>query len=195
MKGIRLTAPAFLHTYHHGATAALCYSQLIGLTSVSWVPITLNLMVHVVMYWYYFQSARGIRVWWKKYITMLQILQFVIDLVFVYFASYTYFTSKYFRWMPSMGKCAGEEFAAFAGMGILSSYLLLFISFYLATYKKTGKEGRPRRNTGKQAAIEMKNFEIPDGHLTKGSGIVIANGDAKTSGRASNGPSTRSRKA
>lgn len=120
---------------------------------------------------------------------------------FVYFASYTYFTAKYFPYMPNKGNCAGEEFAAFAGMAILSSYLLLFISFYLATYQKSIQKGRKRSNTAKKAAIDLKNLEVPTvdktvDAITHSNGSVKGSSNPSASGRSmSNGPVTRSRKA
>ncbi|KZS92956.1 GNS1/SUR4 membrane protein [Sistotremastrum niveocremeum HHB9708] len=139
---------AFLHVFHHSATALLCFTQLNGKTSVSWVPIVLNLTVHVAMYYYYYATAGGRKIWWKKYLTSMQITQFVIDLFVVYFASYSYFVSSYFRdILPARGSCSGTESAAIFGCALLTSYLFLFIHFYIQTYKKPASaKGKGKAN-------------------------------------------------
>lgn len=77
----------FLHVYHHMATAALCYSQIVNETPLSWVIICLNLTVHVIMYGYYAMTSIGIRCPWKKMVTSSQIIQFVIDVAICTYGS------------------------------------------------------------------------------------------------------------
>ncbi|KAJ9085474.1 Fatty acyl-CoA elongase/Polyunsaturated fatty acid specific elongation enzyme [Entomophthora muscae] len=124
----------FLHWYHHSMTALLCFTQLEGRTSVSWVPVVLNLGVHVVMYFYYFLATFGIRCWWKKYITVTQITQFVVDLTVIYYT--LYIDVAYTGPHSSSGGCSGELFAMYFGAGILTSYLILFIEFFYRIYSK-----------------------------------------------------------
>jgi len=147
---------AFLHVYHHSATAVLCYTQLNGGTSISWTVIVLNLFVHVIMYYYYWATACGYKIWWKRYVTVLQISQFILDLGLVYYGTYSHFAHIYpSANLPHRGDCSGTEYAALQGCAILSSYLVLFISFYRKTYKKASdkrdiqnalKDGQKRTN-------------------------------------------------
>ncbi|WFD28083.1 very-long-chain 3-oxoacyl-CoA synthase [Malassezia nana] len=125
----------FLHVYHHMATAALCYSQIKYETPVSWVVITMNLAVHVIMYGYYAMATLGIRCPWKKWITTGQILQFVIDLVFCLYAWYNHTVALNFPSLPHVGPCEGSPVAAVQGVFVLTSYLFLFILFYRGTYQ------------------------------------------------------------
>ncbi|CAO1629352.1 unnamed protein product [Parajaminaea phylloscopi] len=149
---------AFLHVYHHWATALLCFSQLLGRTSVSWVVITLNLFVHVVMYAYYALTSLKIRCPWKRAVTSLQILQFILDLGVVYFASYTHFVAAYNVPLPHMGSCAaGKEHAVFSGVSILSSYLVLFVLFYRKTYNKKPRSVATSTSSGRNTPLREKD--------------------------------------
>ena len=93
----------------------------------------------------------------------MQIVQFVVDLHLVYFGSesnlfdvaihlmrvfpaYNYFAAAYWPNLPSLGSCHGTESAAVFGCALLSSYLLLFIKFYIDTYKKPARGKKPITN-------------------------------------------------
>ena len=76
----------FLHIYHHSTMFCLWW---IGVKYVaggsSFLGAMFNCGVHVLMYLYYFLAACGPSVrkflWWKKYLTMIQMAQFVFALI------------------------------------------------------------------------------------------------------------------
>jgi elongation of very long chain fatty acids protein 4 len=116
---------SFLHIYHHSTMFVLWWF------GVKYVPggnsvlgALINCCVHVVMYSYYFLAAFGPRfkeyLWWKKYITKMQLTQFFIALVH---SIVSYRTGcKWPMWMH------------YTLNGYLVSFLILFGNFYMVNY-------------------------------------------------------------
>ncbi|KAL0277858.1 UNVERIFIED_CONTAM: hypothetical protein PYX00_004990 [Menopon gallinae] len=89
---------SFLHLYHHTLMPVCAW---IG---VKWLPGghgtllgVINSFVHIVMYTYYLLAALGPQyqkyLWWKKYLTSMQIIQFIIIIahasqLFIYDCNY-----------------------------------------------------------------------------------------------------------
>jgi len=131
----------FLHGYHHPATLVLTWGQLVDSTGVQWIVILLNLFVHTVMYFYYAMAALKIKMPWKRIVTIMQIVQFILDLA----ACYTAWAVHNFY-----GKCFGTNRAGIVGCFILTSYLYLFVDFYQVTYNKKKKNKKPITNIDKK---------------------------------------------
>jgi fatty acid elongase 3 len=117
----------FLHVYHHCITLVLVFVMLSNEVAVQWIAMTANCLVHVPMYYYYAMSSLGYEIWWKKYITMLQIIQFVIDITA---------NSIGFVYHLTGSNCSGSLSSWVFGQSILLSFLVLFIAFFKENYKK-----------------------------------------------------------
>lgn len=80
------------------------------------------------MYYYYSISVLGVKdIWWKKYLTIIQIIQFIIDVSVCSYCTY----AVYYHPLGCQSHPGGPE----SGVAILSSYLFLFMGFYSKTYK------------------------------------------------------------
>lgn len=116
----------FLHVYHH-----LCVS-LNGWIYIryGWIHgaitgVFVNSMIHIVMYSYFFlatfpQMRRHL--WWKKYITSVQIGQFI------------FFCALVLSTMLNRDNCGYPRIALYNCFANVILFLVLFTQFYISTY-------------------------------------------------------------
>ncbi|KAI8870076.1 GNS1/SUR4 membrane protein [Ramicandelaber brevisporus] len=145
----------FLHYFHHSMTAALTFVNIQERSSTTWFVVTLNLGIHIMMYWFYYETSRGKRPWWKQWLTTGQIVQFVLDLiVMVGVAGYNTVAQLYFPQLPHH-KCSNSAATGSFGLFLICCYLVLFCNFYTNTYygkslattmfdAATGKKSKPK---------------------------------------------------
>lgn len=144
---------SFLHVYHHSSIVNIYWWVTTYIPGgQSWFCSSLNAFVHIIMYAYYalaaIPSMRG-KLWWKKYITRLQLIQFV--LIFFHTIQTT---------------ITGCDFPLWSHI-LLSSYMIsmmvLFGNFYIQAYIK------------KSRASHKKTDQIQNG-VTKNGSVRQSNG-------------------
>lgn len=80
------------------------------------------------------------------------------------FAAYSRYATSSWN-LPAFGDCAGTETAALFGCGVLTSYLLLFIKFYIDTYRKPAVKSLQKRANGVAAGVGNANGNgLANGH-------------------------------
>lgn len=94
-----------------------------------------NATIHCFMYYYYAlrASGKGENIWWRKYLTMGQILQFVLDGI----TSLPYLAIAYMG-VPCRGTMRAWVVAFIVGMMLLA----LFNNFFVQSYTAKGDGGR-----------------------------------------------------
>uniref|UniRef100_A0A8C9DE05 Elongation of very long chain fatty acids protein n=1 Tax=Prolemur simus TaxID=1328070 RepID=A0A8C9DE05_PROSS len=121
-----------LHVYHHASMLNIWWFVM------NWVPCghsyfgaTLNSFIHVLMYSYYgLSSVPSMRpyLWWKKYITQGQLLQFVLTIIQ---------TTCGVIW-----PCTFPLGWLYFQIGYMISLIALFTNFYIQTYNRKGASRR-----------------------------------------------------
>ncbi|CAL1542542.1 unnamed protein product [Lymnaea stagnalis] len=149
---------SFLHVYHHATMFPIWY---IGVKWVaggqSFFGAMINSFIHVIMYTYYGVAAMGPWyqkfLWWKRYLTRLQLLQFCVGLV--YASNSIYIECDYPLWMEWAG--------IIYGISIVS----LFVNFYVQAYikPKPSPTGRLGGETLSHKTKQQSNGNQANGHV------------------------------
>ncbi|XP_052869827.1 elongation of very long chain fatty acids protein 4-like [Anopheles cruzii] len=122
----------FLHVYHHSTMFSFWWIGIKWVPSGStFLPAMVNSFIHVLMYAYYGLSAVGPHMnkylWWKKYLTILQLIQFTVAMI-----------------LGINGIVTGCEFPLwmhYTLIGYMISFIVLFGNFYAQAYL----QGKPIR--------------------------------------------------
>ncbi|XP_036405411.1 elongation of very long chain fatty acids protein 4b [Megalops cyprinoides] len=164
---------SFLHVYHH------CTMFILWWIGIKWVAggqsffgAHINAAIHVIMYLYYGLAAFGPKIqkylWWKKYLTIIQMIQFHVTIGHA--GHSLYIGCDFPRWMH------------WALIGYAVTFIILFANFYYQTYRRHPRREGPSKG-GKA---------VPNGISTATNGVgkigedqaMSENGRTQKKGRA-----------
>ena len=165
----------FLHWYHHITVFIYCWYSYAYIVHISQWFISMNYLVHSIMYTYFAIRASGhFRPprWVSISITSLQLLQMVVG---VYVNWYAYSRMKTDPNWYCDGDLEKSYFTVFLAFALYFSYFILFSHFFYASYIRKTKD--PKLKLSETNSKTQMNGVLP--HTTEGN-LLIANGTVKS---------------
>lgn len=131
----------FLHVYHHTIVPLTIWiGAYMSMRPYSSVVLHMNSTIHVIMYSYYFLASFPSLtpyLWWKKYITRIQIAQFIILFVYLIISC------------PLMTRYCDQEFPYgpyYVNVITSLKFFALFVCYYRSTYKRSRVVNKKEQN-------------------------------------------------
>ena len=169
----------FLHWYHHVTVFIYCWYHYVAQVYLAQWFITLNYIVHSVMYTYYALRASGrVRppVWVNMIITVLQLVQMVLG---VGINLYIYMKMGADSNWYCDGKVETSYFYVYWAFAMYFSYFVLFVRFFWSTYFSNRTQSNKQRDTTTDGGQAQSSSLLPNDHLALGSGTQQCNGLAQ----------------
>ena len=155
---------SLLHLYHHSAVPILFYIafRLLPIFVPLAIFALINCSIHVLMYSYYALASFGPNMqpylWWKKYITQIQMMQFVIYALYIIYCSIV---------------IDGIPFFLLVFVHVQSPiFLILFGHFYIKAYIKNRNNEQKNKRYTEECNGSLKN----DNEVVENGNGVVKNG-------------------
>lgn len=132
---IRKRPVIFLHWYHHATVLIYTWISVVFKNSLGMFFGLINAIIHSFMYYYYFRTAQGHKIWWAKYLTIAQLTQMAFGIAFL--------CIWIFYWNQGL-TCSSSSPQVTVGSGLImyGSYFVLFYNLF--TWKYSAK--KPKTN-------------------------------------------------
>jgi len=130
----------FLHVYHHISMFGFWWVIILWLNmGAAFQVVIVNGYVHFLMYLYYGLAAAGPAfskyLWWKKYLTMMQLIQFVYCAI----GAINHLRIK----------CPMPDFLKYTCLAYMVSLIILFGNFYYHAYRQKKRLPTPTKEEAK----------------------------------------------
>ncbi|CAL8081367.1 unnamed protein product [Calicophoron daubneyi] len=162
----------FLHVFHHATMPpSIWWGVRYAPGGIVYMFVVANSFIHVIMYTYYGLAAAGLYkyLWWKNYLTLAQMLQFVVLIV--------HQGQIFVRSTP----CDYPKIFPAAIIFYATVFLILFGNFYVQAYWRKQRLAKRYKTSSESSTIDKT---VTNGFVTKNG--TMANGFVKN-GSSRNG--------